>query len=403
MVQRFVLGRPGIAGWLIHVTATLILWPWCFAFSSSAFAQTFIEQGPGPRFGPAYAAQSADQSPNGTEGGAIQAILPDPALGSNTMFVGSPNGGIWVTTNNGASWTPLTDKQASLSIASLALDPNDKTGKTIIAGVGITDNGEYSQFNQPAPQGRGGARTGVLYSNDGGATWSALGGATLAGKSVIGAEVRGQTILAATYEVQAPLMNTAGYGLYRSVTGGSAFSLVSGAAGSGLPAGAVTSLAADPNNPANFYAAVRTTGNRSGTSVYFSDNSGATWRPVFQAVNSNGIINANADTAITLAAGPKGSVALAITALNPQQNNGQLAGVFLSTNGGSAWTQLNAPQVNPGNQAPVNLHVAIDPSNANIVYLSGDAYQNCGINPGSFCSIQAFRLATNASPGQPYL
>jgi hypothetical protein len=57
------------------------------------------------------------------------------------MFIGGVNGGIWRTTNGGATWTPLTDNQGSLSIASLALDPSDPTGKTLIAGVGITSNG----------------------------------------------------------------------------------------------------------------------------------------------------------------------------------------------------------------------------------------------------------------------
>jgi hypothetical protein len=112
----------------------LLLW------ADVSLAQTFISEGPAPRFGPVYASQSADAAPNGTEAGAIQAILPDPALGASTIFAASPNGGIFVTTNNGATWKPLTDNQASLSIASLGLDPTDPTGKTIIAGVGVTDN-----------------------------------------------------------------------------------------------------------------------------------------------------------------------------------------------------------------------------------------------------------------------
>jgi len=41
----------------------------------------------GARFGPANAAQSADATPNGSEAGAVQAILPDPALGAGTIFV----------------------------------------------------------------------------------------------------------------------------------------------------------------------------------------------------------------------------------------------------------------------------------------------------------------------------
>jgi hypothetical protein len=52
--------------------AALLLW------SSAAPAQIFQSQGPAPRFGPA-AAQSGDAFPNGSEAGAIQAVVADPA------------------------------------------------------------------------------------------------------------------------------------------------------------------------------------------------------------------------------------------------------------------------------------------------------------------------------------
>jgi hypothetical protein len=155
--------------------------------------QTFIPQGPSPNFGPMDRVQSGDAPPttpggpaNGTVAGAVQAILLDPALGSQTMFIGGVNGGIWRTTDGGANWKALTDNQASLSIASL--------------GLGLTSNGFWNHQNTGFEFGRGGARTGLLYSNDGGNTWSALGAASLTGQSVIGVAAAGGTILAATFE-----------------------------------------------------------------------------------------------------------------------------------------------------------------------------------------------------------
>jgi hypothetical protein len=335
--------------------------------------------------------QSGDNTPNGTEAGAIQAILPDPMLGANTYFCGSTNGGIWITNNGGTTWSPLTDKQASLSIGSLALDPTDTTGKTVIAGVGITSNGAWDNFNTPF-QGRGGQQTGLLYTTNGGASWSALGGATLAGQSVIGAAARGNTILAATFEEQATGTTQTGggalYGLYRSIDGGANFSLVP--VGAGLGTGAVTSLVADPTNPSRFYAAVTSVANLNQTSVYVSNDTGGTWAPLFTAANSNGTINGTDQTVLTLAAGPGGSVAVAVEDVT----NSTFSGLFLSQNGGTTWNQLTAaPNVTPGGQVPVNLHIAIDPSNANIVYLTGDAYQTCGATPPtSNCTVQAFRV-----------
>src|SRR5260221_7360245 len=135
------------------------------AASQAQVNQIFNSQGPGPRVGPSYAVQSADAAPNGSESGAVQTILPDFSLGANTYFAGTPNGGIWVTSNGGASWKPLTDNQASLSIGSLSLDPTDASGKTIIAGIGVTDNREYSQFN--FNRGRGGPAARLLFTPHG--------------------------------------------------------------------------------------------------------------------------------------------------------------------------------------------------------------------------------------------
>src|SRR3977135_4478781 len=110
--------------------------------------QTFVPMGPSPSIGALEVVQSGDAGSTGTVTGAVQAILLDPALGPNTMFLASPNGGIWRTSNSGASWTPLTDKQASLSIASLGLDPTDTSGNTLIAGVGLTSNCVWDSFNR---------------------------------------------------------------------------------------------------------------------------------------------------------------------------------------------------------------------------------------------------------------
>jgi hypothetical protein len=41
--------------------------------------QTFIPQGPSPKFGPIDVVQSGDAPPNGTVAGAVQTILLDPS------------------------------------------------------------------------------------------------------------------------------------------------------------------------------------------------------------------------------------------------------------------------------------------------------------------------------------
>ena len=116
---------------------------------------------------------------------------------------------MWVTHNGGASWSPLTDKQASLSIASLTLDPTDSTRRTLLAGTGLTANGFIGSIStqQQSFLGSGGLRNGLLYSQDGGTTWTSLGSGTLTNQSVVAAAARGNTLLAGTWEMSLAATN----------------------------------------------------------------------------------------------------------------------------------------------------------------------------------------------------
>lgn len=320
-------------------------------WATAATAQTFLPQGPAPSFGPSGLIQSNDAPPNGTVGGAIQAVLPHPT-DANTMYIGGVNGGVWVTRNGGASWTPLSDKQRSLSIASLAFDPTDATRRTLVAGVGITSNGLVGSDNVAD---RGGQRIGLLYSSNGGSSWSELGGATLSGKSIVGVAARGGTLLAAAAE---PHDAAAAGGLYRSTNGGTSFNLVSGTGG--LASGAVSSLAGDTTNQSVFYAAVSATG------VYRSSNNGADW---------NQVLSLGANRIARVATGPAGTIAVGIYDSSPRGSTpteGQLVAIQHSTDSGATWTSLAVPQINFGRQASTDFAIAVDPTNPNVVYVAGD-------------------------------
>ena len=217
--------------------------------------QNFVGQGPAPSFGPINTVQSADAPPNGNVAGAVGPVVADP-LDVNTFYVGTPAGGIWKTTNGGTSWTPLTDKQASLSIASLSLDPTDPTRKTLIAGTGLTANGTVCATGPCFFTGSGGLQNGVLYSQDAGNTWTSLGAATLANQSVVGVSARGSVMVAGTFEISGLGGDKNAGALFRSTNGGTTFTQISGLGGTGLPNGPVSSIVGDPNNPTRLYAAV---------------------------------------------------------------------------------------------------------------------------------------------------
>jgi autotransporter-associated beta strand protein len=376
----------------IAVLAALASTSWVLA--QNQVNQNFIGVGPGPSTGPRDVVGSADNPPNGTVTGAVQSIVTSPT-DPNTYYIGTPGGGIWVTHNAGVTWTALTDNQASLSIASLAIDPTNAS--TLVAGTGLTSNGTVCRFggNNCFFTGTGGLRTGLLFSTNGGTSWTSVGASTFSGQSVDAVTVVGNTILAGTFEpdfASSATQRTVG-ALYRSTNGGTSFTQISGGVGTGLPNGPITSLVTDPTNPNHIYAAVASpslaniAAGLGSTSVYVSNDGGATWSAVFAAGQSGGTINTTTQTAVKIAAGPGGTLAAAVINLG----TGALTGLFYSTNSGTSWSALPVPNVNGGNQAPVNLAVAIDPNNSKFVYVSGD---NNFSNNGGINAVAAVRIDT---------
>jgi autotransporter-associated beta strand protein len=356
------------------------------AQAESQLGQVFNSEGPGPAVGPRNTVGSADNPPNGTTAGAIEAIAADPT-NPNILYVGAVDGGIWKSVNGGATWTALTDQKSSISIASLSLDPTDATHKTVIAGNGNTSNGGFtsiSTFSTAADF--GGVQNGLLYSRDGGATFARLGATAFNGQSVVDVQARGSTILAATFEprVGAGAVSFTG-GFYRSTDGGATF--VQGA--TGLPAGPITSLVGDPANANTFYAAVTASSNATygQTAIYRSTDGGATWTAVFTSAQSGGTITAGSQTTIKLTAGPAGTIGAGVVDIG----TGKLTGLFYSGSSGGTWSQLNTPAVNGGAQAPVNIALAIDPHSPNIIYVSGDNNysSNGGINALAIARVNA--------------
>jgi len=94
----------------------------------------------------------------GNIGGRIRSILIHPTE-PNRMWLGSVSGGIWKTTDAGASWQPVNDLMANLNISTMVMQPNDPN--IMYAGTG-------EEFGVNA---RG---AGVFTSTDGGLTWSQL-------------------------------------------------------------------------------------------------------------------------------------------------------------------------------------------------------------------------------------
>lgn len=87
------------------------------------------------------------------------------AFGAEGIYVGSASGGVWKSTDGGAHWKPLTDRQMSLAVGALAVVPGPPD--TVYVGTGEGNNGCDNEYGQ-----------GILKSQNGGASWTQLAAAT---------------------------------------------------------------------------------------------------------------------------------------------------------------------------------------------------------------------------------
>ena len=307
--------------------------------------------------------------------GAVQAVLPDPA-DPRRIYLGTTSGGVWGTRDGGATWTPLTDKQVSLSVGSLAFDPTDQSRQKLYAGMGATSSGNIRATpNLP----------GILYSPDGGKSWNTLDGAqgsmvNLTGRSIIAVAARGGTILAAA-DLPRDLSGLQSGGLFRSTDGGRTFIDVTpgGPLGS---AGGVTSLVSDPIQTTSFYAAV------SGKGIFVSKDIGNSWNRI------NTFPSIAANQTAKLATGPAGSVVAAVyeTTRGATAVGGKLVEIYFSRDNGTTWSAIGGEAARRSTTYD-HLALAIDSNNPNIVYLAGDV--RARPNDEAPIALGAFRLTIN--------
>ncbi len=186
------------------------------------------------------------------------------------VWIGAAGGGVW-TTNNGLaqhpSWHASSDGLDTNSIGSLALDPNDASGRTIYVGTG-----------EPNGSGDSEAGTGLYKSTDYGAHWSLVSGspAVANGRSIgsiaidpsnashifIGTDVARHGSSSENGGRFTP-PGSPKVGLYESTTGGATFSLVfsktsdtvnpASATGGDFFRGGVSKVKFDPTTPGHVY------------------------------------------------------------------------------------------------------------------------------------------------------
>ncbi|MBA3663782.1 MAG: T9SS type A sorting domain-containing protein [Bacteroidetes bacterium] len=287
-------------------------------------------------------------SPAGGDAGRIQVIRMHPAS-TNTFYVGTAAGGMWMTYNGGLTYTTTTDQIASLGVSDIAIDPIAPS--RIYIATGDKDGGDTHS-------------TGILKSLDGGLTWNTTGltfttsqqkriyrllinplnpssliAATNAGMyksldaGVTWTMVFGGTYVDAEYK---PGDTTVVYAVsngsfFKSVNGGMNFNLIS-LSGSSISASRL-SLAVSPANSAYVYVLVGSTNNGFG-GLYRSTNGGTSFNLMSTSPN---IFDWSANGS---GAGGQAWYDIAIDASPANANEITVGGVnsWKSINGGANWT-----------------------------------------------------------------
>jgi hypothetical protein len=322
-------------------------------------SSTWVSQGPGPIIDGQLEGITSPDGPNPASG-AIEGIAASPT-NANLVYAGAVNGGIWKTsdaTDGSPVWTNLTDsKLPAQSINALALSPMDSTGNTVFGGTGSTSSYEFD----------GSPGFGVVRTTDGGTTWSVLAQSTFQGR-IINSVVPTNIASDGTIKTQVVLVSTLfdGGGVYRSTDGGTTFTRISGS--HGLPDAGVSSLVADPTNSNRFFAAVPAdfAQSSSAAGVYESTDGGQNWTATTTLPDPN--LSSTLRILLSVSATTGSLYAMDIT------SSGTLGGVFRSPDQGVTWAPMGVPSppIFPGAQGIVHGAIVADPSNANVVFVSGD-------------------------------
>ena len=200
--------------------------------------------------------------------GRIESIAVNPENAGH-FFLGVASGGVWKTVNNGATWTPVFDKQGSFSIGYVALDP--RNSNTVWVGTGESNSQRSVSYGD-----------GVYKSEDGGASWKNMGlkRSEHIGKIMIDPRNSSHVYVAAS----GPLWGPGGdRGLFKTSDGGKTWK-PSLAIGENT---GVTDIAMDPQNPdilfvsawqrrrRHFYTLIN---GGPESAIYKSTDAGASWQ-----------------------------------------------------------------------------------------------------------------------------
>ncbi|MGH9063624.1 MAG: fibronectin type III domain-containing protein, partial [Acidimicrobiales bacterium] len=277
-----------------------------------------------------------------------------------SLYLATAGGGVWSSTDNGASWATHTDGEPDIAMGSVAVDPSDPS--VVFAGTG-EDNACGDCFYGD----------GILESTDGGASWALSD----PGGMFTGADVSSLAFLPGAPSLgSTTVLAGTDNGLYVSTDGGSTWAAE---AGTGFGQGNVSSIAVVAVT--KVYVAVQ------GVGIEETADGGTTWSTLTSSPLPSGAAFGN--TAIAVAPSRQTTLYAAVGACGtsgPGCHPSGYVGMFKSTDGGGTWSQLpGVPYYtgddyayygtsgDAGDQSWYDNTLAVDPANAGIVVAGGIA------------------------------
>lgn len=290
-------------------------------------------------------------------GGRVTDLVAHPTQ-ANTVFAGAATGGVWRSTDAGATFTSAWNPSLTPSIGALAITGNG----TLYAGTGESNPGGGSVTFPGA---------GLFRSTDSGASWQSHGltGTDRIGRIAIDSTNANRLFVAAAGNLFVPGGQR---GLYRTTDGGSTWQLVLG--GANATTGAID-VAISPTNPNRIYAAMwdhrRQPNGRvyggTGSGIFRSTDGGASWTRL-----GGGLPTASTNL---------GRMGLAVARNDANRlyaiaadTSGDFVGFWTSTNGGDTWTRITNTSFLSASQSTFGWwfgRIWVDPANSRHVFVAG--------------------------------
>ncbi len=282
----------------------------------------------------------------------------------DTYYFGAHGGGVWKTTDSGATWKPLFDSVPAASVGALAIAPSD--ANTIYVGTG-----EVAARYDIA------AGSGVYKSTDGGKSWNSVGLAATRHIGAIEIDPRNaaHVLVAALGHYFGPNRER---GVFRSEDGGKTWQqtlFINADTGT-------VDLASDPANPDVVYAAAWQVRNYPwlsyfqpnsgpGSGLYRSADGGKTW----SRISGNGWPTASTLGRIGLATAAGGRV---YAVINAAPHSGNIAhavsenqgGLYRSDDSGATWQRVSSESWLANDYFG---RITVDPANRDRIFATGQS------------------------------